>query len=688
MLEIFGSLRSRFLGSYSFLLFVILLQLPVGYFMATGLVGKYGQIEAVRELKSMAFDLDHAVNMGARVGGEGLERTVNAKRAEFGELLGSLRDGTPQAAPVTDASALVELASLSDAWGSMSAALEGAARSGERLAEAMVGIEDGTAPADEKLREIGSALLQGGQSFSRHVEMTGSLREKNARLAFLAERYARADYDAVHIRGELEAALGEFEKELGMIRDVSASLGMRPASGGLDPVFEEMDLLWDGRKGLIAAALGSRDEFASRADEIADRHLPALAGASERLSGAIVSSAWSGALKGMALSAAAAFISIVCGAFFMWALNRHVLKPLGKISATVEAFAEGDLTRRTRLGAAFMGMEAKDEIWSLGRSTDRIGEQISALIGKVAETSMHLASASEELSVSASQMSEGAGRQSSQTAQAATAMEEMNATVIEVARNSQQVSESARSAQEIALEGGSIVSEAISAMVEVSQSAKATSETIRSLDRSSEEIGTIVSVINDIADQTNLLALNAAIEAARAGEQGRGFAVVADEVRKLAERTTKATKEISCMISAIQAETGKAVSAMSDGSKKVENGVALANSAGGALNQIVTGVESVTDRIAHIAASAEEQSSTADEIARNMDSIAEVARTNVHAIGEVTKATGEMARLAGELKYLVSNFRVTPKTGAGKEAPDGVRVAPIGDGLKAAGTFS
>ncbi|MDP2689371.1 MAG: methyl-accepting chemotaxis protein, partial [Deltaproteobacteria bacterium] len=161
-------------------------------------------------------------------------------------------------------------------------------------------------------------------------------------------------------------------------------------------------------------------------------------------------------------------------------------------------------------------------------------------------------------------------------------------------------------------------------------------------------------------------------------EQGRGFAVVADEVRRLAERTTKATKEISGMINAIQEETGRAVEAMDGGAAKVENGVKLANDTGEALRRIVAGVESVSDMIRQIATASEEQSVTTDDITRNMDSLADVAKSNVSAISEVSREAEDMARLATELKGLVSGFRISGAT----EGPGGLKVIAGGRGEK------
>jgi len=361
--------------------------------------------------------------------------------------------------------------------------------------------------------------------------------------------------------------------------------------------------------------------------------------------------------SGFAILAVPAFLFCVFAASFMLLAKKHVLDPVLEIKHTVEGLSNGDFTCRSGVRAGFFGRELDDEFTHLSRSVNRMAGQVSGVVERIRETSAYLASATEELSSNSSSISDGAAAQSGQTSYLATAMEEMSATVTEVARNSQQASSRARDAREIAAKGGQVVNEAIAAMRDVAGATSVSAETIKRLGKSSEEIGTIVSVINDIADQTNLLALNAAIEAARAGEQGRGFAVVADEVRKLAERTTRATKEISAMINAIQGETSKAVSAMSEGTVKVENGVKLANEAGQALKEIVSGVGTVTDMIGQIATSAEEQSAATGEITRGMDSIAEVARNSVAATGEVSKATGELASLASELKELVSHFR-------------------------------
>jgi methyl-accepting chemotaxis protein len=191
---------------------------------------------------------------------------------------------------------------------------------------------------------------------------------------------------------------------------------------------------------------------------------------------------------------------------------------------------------------------------------------------------------------------------------------------------------------------------------------KKSAETVEALGRSSDQIGEIVQVIDDIADQTNLLALNAAIEAARAGEQGRGFAVVADEVRKLAERTTKATKEIAAMIKQIQKDTGEAVESMKVGTDEVERGKALADEAGRSLNLMITGAVEVVDMIMQVAAASEEQSSVAAEISKNVDSIRNVTKETTTGVQEIARASEDLNRLTVNLQQSVSIFRIDIET--------------------------
>jgi methyl-accepting chemotaxis protein len=186
--------------------------------------------------------------------------------------------------------------------------------------------------------------------------------------------------------------------------------------------------------------------------------------------------------------------------------------------------------------------------------------------------------------------------------------------------------------------------------------------TVQALGKSSDQIGEIVQVIDDIADQTNLLALNAAIEAARAGEQGRGFAVVADEVRKLAERTTKATKEIAGMIRQIQKDTSGAVESMSKGTEEVEKGKALADKAGESLKEIIKGAEKAVDVITQVAAASEEQSSTSEQISKSIEMINNVTRESTEGIQQIARASEDLSRLTTNLQELISHFNVGSDT--------------------------
>lgn len=318
------------------------------------------------------------------------------------------------------------------------------------------------------------------------------------------------------------------------------------------------------------------------------------------------------------------------------------------------------------LAIADMEITSQDEIGKAGAALNSMKNNLRDMIQSIAGTAEHVASASEEISSSATQQSQASETQRDQTSQVATAMQEMSSTVLQVSENSNKAAEASRQAAETARHGGAIVEETLTKMRVIAESVGATARKMEELGKSSDQIGRIIGVIDDIADQTNLLALNAAIEAARAGEQGRGFAVVADEVRKLAERTTTATKEIAQMIKNIQDETRVAVTAMEAGTKQVEDGVKSTAQAGDSLKEIIHMSEQVGEMITHIATAATEQSSASEEINNNMEQIAKLVKESAVGAQQSAKACQDLSGLALDLQNMVGNFKLDEGNGNGR----------------------
>jgi len=328
-----------------------------------------------------------------------------------------------------------------------------------------------------------------------------------------------------------------------------------------------------------------------------------------------------------------------------------VVAPLQESSEVLNKIAEGDLTARM-VGTYSGDFQAiKDNINHLAESFNNALSDVSAAIQATA-------SASSQISSSAEEMAAGAQEQSSQTSEVAGAVDEMTKTIMDTTHNASNASQTAKNAGTIAKEGGKVVDQTIQGMNRIASVVKQSAETVQQLGKSSDQIGEIVQVIDDIADQTNLLALNAAIEAARAGEQGRGFAVVADEVRKLAERTTKATKEIATMIKQIQQDTSEAVISMTSGTLEVDKGRELADEAGKSLAQIITGAQEVVDIVTQVAAASEEQSSAAEQISKNLEAINHVTNESATGIQQIARASEDLNRLTINLQELISRFKI------------------------------
>ncbi len=352
------------------------------------------------------------------------------------------------------------------------------------------------------------------------------------------------------------------------------------------------------------------------------------------------------------LGIVAYFVAVVVPVF-IWVTQRSIVRPIKQTTEMMKDIAqgEGDLTKRIQV-------KTQDEIGELATQFNAFTEKVQNLVRQVIDATHDVAGASTQIAATSENMAQGMETQRDQTMQISAAVEELSASVNEVAVQSNEAADNARNSGEVAQQGGEVVNETIESMSSIRDSVAASLELVSELGKRSDEIGEIIAVINDIADQTNLLALNAAIEAARAGEHGRGFAVVADEVRKLADRTTDATEQVSNTIRAIQEETKLAVVRMDTGSAQVEMGVERAREAGTSLGRIVSGTDEVSHLITSIAAAAEEQSTASSEISQGVERISEVTIHSANGAKEAAEAANVLSRHAESLRLLVGQFRV------------------------------
>ncbi len=334
------------------------------------------------------------------------------------------------------------------------------------------------------------------------------------------------------------------------------------------------------------------------------------------------------------------------------AITRSIVTPIRKTTDAMDdiSMGEGDLTRR-------LDEQGKDEIALLSSAFNRYNEKIHQIVVRVSQGSTQLSAAATELSATMSQTYTDIAQQQVETQQVATAVTEMAATVEEVACSANGAADSARTADEQAKKGKDVVLSVTDSINGLAEEMESASIVINSLADESENIGSVLDVIRDIAEQTNLLALNAAIEAARAGEQGRGFAVVADEVRTLASRTQKATMEIRDMIERLQSGSQNAVAVIQRSGEALASTVAKAQEAKDSLEHIVLSVTSISDRNLQIASASEEQSTVAREIDKSVVQISQLAEHSAQATEQVTQATNELSVLSEGLQEMISSFK-------------------------------
>lgn len=331
--------------------------------------------------------------------------------------------------------------------------------------------------------------------------------------------------------------------------------------------------------------------------------------------------------------------------------SRNIINPIHKLLAVFNKMADGDFTQKVE-------PKSKDEIGLLQNAANATIDQLHGMILDVTKVTEELSSSAGQMSGVLSINSEGVIKQQSETEQVATAMNQMTATVQEVAHHASEAATTANQADTEASTGRQVVNNTVDSINALANEIEQASDIINRVEKNSVDIGTVLDVIKGIAEQTNLLALNAAIEAARAGEQGRGFAVVADEVRTLAGRTQQSTEEIQQMIERLQAGSQSAVSAMEKSREQAKVSVEYAASAGDSLEVINQSASTISDMNTQIASAAEEQGSVAEEVNRNVVNITQIADSTAESTNELLAANDNLNSLADQLRTMIGRFRL------------------------------
>lgn len=400
-----------------------------------------------------------------------------------------------------------------------------------------------------------------------------------------------------------------------------------------------------------AAALGALPGFRNSYEELAVR-MESLTELIEARSASVSTTAQTVSARANQVIVIATLVGLLVLAGIAWSISTGITRALGELVDGARSVADGDLTQA-------MTVRGNDEIAQTADALETMRQNLSSMVASMNALASRLGEASDSLIAVSRETHHGMVEQESETAQAATAMQEMAATAQDVSQNITQAANAASQAHTSASEANTVVEASIGAMRNLAVQIQQTSNVINQLNSDSSEISQILDVITNLAEQTNLLALNAAIEAARAGEQGRGFAVVADEVRNLAARTQESTDQIKQTIEKVQTGSGTAVNSTQASESHSKEVVEKVRQAGESLASITASVDDINGMNSQIASAAEQQSAVADDISRSLEAIKDRTRTTTQSTERTSEAAGEVADISGELQKAVKRFQVS-----------------------------
>ena len=462
-------------------------------------------------------------------------------------------------------------------------------------------------------------------------------------------------------KAQLDKYWGQFEQQEREVQDTLSKLGLLASN---DPALKrKIDALRSehqnlggkyraGRDAFIAAGADAKvgDKAVSGIDRNATQQMDALAEELHKQSidqASLINAAADRTILLGTLGMLGA--TLIIGLFSLWLVNRSLINPIRELIEHIALLSQGNFGQRVE-------STRQDELGKLAAAANILRDFLADTFTRLKRSTADLDTASGELNSIATLMAQGTREQFSRTDQVATAMHEMSATAQEVARHAAEAANAADDADSAARQGETVMQATIKTITDIRGEISNTSEVIRRLENDTGRIGKVLEVIRGIAEQTNLLALNAAIEAARAGEQGRGFAVVADEVRTLAQRTAESTAEIHQIIDTVQTGAVNAVRAIESGQQRSEEGVTQVTEAGATLQMITRAVEAIRDMNRQIATAAEEQTSVAEDISRNLTEITAIATANQENVQRTETAGQNLHTLSGELSEVTQRL--------------------------------